>query len=333
MEAPLRFSVIIANYNYGRFVARAIDSALGLDWPEVEVIVIDDGSSDDSRSVISAYGARVRAVFQDNAGQVSANNAGFALASGDVVVFLDADDVLEPGLAREVAAVWHEGVSKVQVLMQKVDENEQPLPALLPHIRQPPRACDIRAWAHHTNEYPSPPGSGNAYARSFLARIFPLDASRDSSTDTTCIAMAPFLGEVVTIVQPLVRYRIHGANDSNMLANVSHFAREVERARKRLKATQDACEMGGMVPPGSAALRRANHLLQLRAASLRLQPDSHPMPEDSRLRILLDAARLPFQRSFEPLVRRIAIAGYSALLATLPMAAVRPMIRLRFSSR
>ncbi|MBT0668693.1 glycosyltransferase family 2 protein [Novosphingobium profundi] len=333
MSATFRLSIVIANYNYGRFLARAITSALDVDWPDLEVVIVDDGSTDHSRDIIDSFAGRVTAHFQENRGQVEANNAGFARSTGSLVIFLDADDVLQPEIAREIAKVWRKGVSKVQVLMEKVDENERPLNAILPHIRSVPSAEAIRKWAHRTGEYPSPPGSGNAYARSFLDRIFPLDTSRDSSTDTTCIAMAPFLGDVVTIAKPLVLYRIHGANDSNMLAKVDTFGREVERARKRLKASQDACEMEGFPPPDAGSLRRGNHLLQLRAASLRLQPATHPLADDSRLTVLNDAVRLPFQDSFEPLVRRIAIAGYSALVALLPMAAVRPMVRMRFSSR
>jgi glycosyltransferase involved in cell wall biosynthesis len=107
----LRFSIIIANYNYARFVHRAIESALALDWPNVEVIVIDDGSTDSSVGVIGGFESRIVFRSQANAGQRVANNLGFTLASGDVVVFLDADDVLKPAFAREVAAVWQPGIS------------------------------------------------------------------------------------------------------------------------------------------------------------------------------------------------------------------------------
>lgn len=333
MKAPLRFSVVIANYNYGRFVSRAIESALALEWPDVEVIVVDDGSTDNSRQVIEAYGDQIRSTFQENSGQVTANNVGFSVTTGDVVIFLDADDVLEPEIAGEIAAIWRDGVSKVQVQMQRIDEHERPLKSILPRLSKPPSAEEIRCWAKATNEYPTPPGSGNAYAWSFLNKIFPLDKSRDSSTDTTCIAMAPFLGDVATIVRPLVLYRMHGGNDSNVLASDLNFGREVGRASKRLVAAQEACEMAGVAPPSNEALRRGNHLLQLRAASLRLRPAEHPLVGDSRLAILVDAFLLPFRGGFEPLSRRLAIAGYSALIIGLPRAMARALIRFRFARR
>src|SRR5689334_397670 len=89
-------SVVIPNFNYARYVAQAIESALSLDWPHVEVIVVDDGSTDESREVIERYRERVTIIHQANGGQIAACNAGFARVRGDAVIFLDSDDVLHP---------------------------------------------------------------------------------------------------------------------------------------------------------------------------------------------------------------------------------------------
>ena len=94
--APLLASVIVNNYNYGKFLPQAIDSALEQTYPRVEVIVVDDGSTDDSREIISRYDSRIRSVLKSNGGQASALNAGFTASHGDVVLFLDADDFLYP---------------------------------------------------------------------------------------------------------------------------------------------------------------------------------------------------------------------------------------------
>ena len=87
-------SIIINNYNYGRFLADAIDSALSQTYPHVEVIVVDDGSTDSSRVIIGRYGDRITAVLKENGGQASAFNAGFRVSLGETIVFLDADDIL-----------------------------------------------------------------------------------------------------------------------------------------------------------------------------------------------------------------------------------------------
>lgn len=82
-----RLSINIPNYNYGRYVRSAIESALHVDWSDVEVIVVDDGSTDDSWDVISAFGDQVIAVRQSNSGPRVACNEGFARSTGDVVIF------------------------------------------------------------------------------------------------------------------------------------------------------------------------------------------------------------------------------------------------------
>ena len=91
-----RISVIIPNYNGARFLRQAIDSALDQQGVDVEVIVVDDGSTDGSRQVIESYGARIRPIFQNNQGACAARNAGLALARGEYLKFLDGDDYLFP---------------------------------------------------------------------------------------------------------------------------------------------------------------------------------------------------------------------------------------------
>ncbi|MBY5813902.1 glycosyltransferase family 2 protein, partial [Rhizobium leguminosarum] len=106
MERPT-FSVLINNYNYGRFVERAIDSALSQEASNVEIIVVDDGSSDQSRSVLDGYNKRVTVLFQENQGQAAAINAAVKLSSGDILCFLDADDWWAPGKLSATAAAFH----------------------------------------------------------------------------------------------------------------------------------------------------------------------------------------------------------------------------------
>lgn len=91
-----RVSIVIPAYNAGRWIARAIDSALAQDWPNVEVVVVNDGSSDNTEEVCRSYGDRIRYVRQENQGVSAARNTGILRATGDVIGFLDADDELLP---------------------------------------------------------------------------------------------------------------------------------------------------------------------------------------------------------------------------------------------
>jgi glycosyltransferase involved in cell wall biosynthesis len=90
---------LINNYNYARFVHEAVDSALAQTFPFDEIIVVDDGSTDESiQTLTRRFGdePRVRIISKQNGGQLSSFNEGFLRATGDILFFLDADDIYEP---------------------------------------------------------------------------------------------------------------------------------------------------------------------------------------------------------------------------------------------
>lgn len=97
-------SLIIPNFNYGCFLAEAIESGLKQTYPHIEIIVIDDGSNDNSRLVIKSFAGRIRSYAKDNGGLSSARNAGIAKAQGEWLLFLDADDTLFPNAIEELVA-------------------------------------------------------------------------------------------------------------------------------------------------------------------------------------------------------------------------------------
>jgi cytochrome P450/glycosyltransferase involved in cell wall biosynthesis len=99
---PIQCSVIITSYNYGKYVKRAIDSVLSQDFAGFELIVVDDGSEDDTAAIAETYGDRIRYAHQKHSGPFIAARNGFRLARGKRIVYVDADDRLRPGALRHL---------------------------------------------------------------------------------------------------------------------------------------------------------------------------------------------------------------------------------------
>src|SRR6187397_1072894 len=93
---PITISIITPCYNGSRYIRETLQSALAQTHPPLEVIVIDDGSTDDSAALAENAGPPVRVIRQTNQGESVARNRGIAEARGSHVLFLDADDMLEP---------------------------------------------------------------------------------------------------------------------------------------------------------------------------------------------------------------------------------------------
>ena len=109
-------SIIIPTFNHAAYLPAAVESALSQSRPPHEIIVVDDGSTDETNHVAARYADRIQYVYQQNQGLSTARNTGISRATGDAIVLLDADDLLEPAyisimttaldIAPEAAAVF-----------------------------------------------------------------------------------------------------------------------------------------------------------------------------------------------------------------------------------
>lgn len=216
----MRVSIVIDNYNYEAYVGQAIESALNQSHPDVEVVVVDDGSRDGSAEVIERYAqrhaGRVVVVRKPNGGQGSAYNIGFARSRGDVVIFLDADDWLYPEAAARIAAAWQPGVSKVQFRLDMVGPGGEPIGRQLP--RQMHAGEDAERLVCEFGTYGSPPGSGNAFSAGFLRQVLPMDEPTwRIAADSVPILLAPAHGRVLSLDVALGAYRVHRPKDDGSL--------------------------------------------------------------------------------------------------------------------
>ncbi|MDE1187846.1 MAG: glycosyltransferase [Pantoea sp.] len=213
-----KVSIIINNYNYGNFIEDAIISALNQNLSQTQLIVVDDGSSDNSRSIIDNYKDRVDFLYQENGGQASALNAGFLLADGDIIIFLDSDDRLHANCASEVVAAWRPGVSKINYNLEIIDglgNNEG-----IRYFKEDLPRGNLKEQTLFTGMVASPPMTANAFSRSFLERVMPIPETLwRSAADVYLFSLATLCGEIVAIDKNLGEYRVHNSNDSKPIKN------------------------------------------------------------------------------------------------------------------
>jgi glycosyltransferase involved in cell wall biosynthesis len=208
-------SILITNYNYCSYLNEAIDSALNQTYSNTEVIVIDDGSTDDSKKIITSYKDRIIPVFKENGGQASAINIGFAISQGDIICSLDADDIWLPIKVEEVvnAASSNPKAAIIYHKVQNIDKTGEPLG----HPWPPYKAIvgDISDKVVKTGSWwPWPPSTALSFTRTFLAKVMdiPEEGEFRFSAEPYLADLAPFFGEVAGIDQVLSLFRIHGAN-------------------------------------------------------------------------------------------------------------------------
>jgi glycosyltransferase involved in cell wall biosynthesis len=209
-------SVLITNFNYGRFVGEAIESVLAQGYERFEVIVCDDGSSDDSCEVVEGYVARdprVQLIAKGNGGQASAFNAAYAASSGSILCFLDADDVfLAEKLARVVRAFRDSAAGLLVHHMMIVDDVGHDLQRIPTFTRFEHGWIGDRV-IERGGRWRWMPTSGVALRREVAERIFPVpEEPFRIDADMFMLELAPLFAEVTTIDEVLGHYRLHGGN-------------------------------------------------------------------------------------------------------------------------
>ena len=211
MKAPF-FTVLIDTYNYGEYVEEAVSSALAQDFPaeEREILVVDDGSTDDTQERLRRFGEAIRYLRKPNGGQASAFNFGFERARGEVITLLDADDVWLPnklgrtyeeferqptaGMVYHRVHLWN-GTSDISddtyfiPISGRVLENRR---ALL--------------------QYPMAGTSCLAFRREALQKLLPVPESLRFQADAYLTALIIFVAPVAAVPEFLGKYRLHGAN-------------------------------------------------------------------------------------------------------------------------
>jgi glycosyltransferase involved in cell wall biosynthesis len=162
--SPPTIAVVISNYHYARFLPHALDSVLAQKPPFDEVIVVDDGSTDDSLDVLTQYLGRITLISISNCGQLGACRAGIMAATSEYVYTLDADDYAAPGLVAKIKLVLtDQRPVKVQFQLHGVSEDRTLLGSAFPIF--PPGYDGVRLlyisaniWKRVQSRSPCAPG-------------------------------------------------------------------------------------------------------------------------------------------------------------------------------
>jgi hypothetical protein len=331
--------VIINNCNYGRFLGDAIDSALAQTYPRVRVIAVDDGSTDDSRSVLAGYEERILTILKENGGQASALNAGFSRSTGDVVIFLDADDMLAPDAAAIAARAFHAhpGLVKAQYRMEVVDGAGRRTGLVKParHLPLPQGDCR-RIELTSPFDLPWSPNGASAFSGAALRRILPIPEEEFARcADWYVVHLTALLGLVASVDLVGAFYRVHGGN-LHEPQGTDLDLRNVRQAVLYAAATTAALERLASLLELELPFERILSVADLsnRLVSLKLEPQLHPIATDRTFRLALDGMRAGTRRSdvSRPL-KLIYACWFLAMTVAPPPLARRLALLLLFPQR
>ncbi len=225
-------SVIIPNYNYAHYLREAIDSVLAQTYGEIEIIVVDDGSKDDSRAILESYGEQIQAIFQSNQGVAAARNKGAAASDGEYIAFLDADDSWLPTKVEKQVAKFAEN-SNFGLVHVGVDEVD-PEGHSLVHRLEGAEGAVSATLLMLGREGVLGGGSGAMIRRTVFEEIGGFDERLSTSADWDLFYRVSERYAVGFVPELLIKYRVHG---SNMHTNVAVFEHDMSLAFEKAFAS------------------------------------------------------------------------------------------------
>ena len=331
-------SICINNYNYARFLGAAIESCLAQTYERIETIVVDDGSTDDSREVLASFGDRIRVLLQGNKGQSAAVNAGVREATGDIVVLLDADDVLlADTVSRAVDAFSRDDkLVRLQWQLELMTEGGVPSGRVIPSDGWSLPTGDLRRHALRYRTYVWNPTSASAYRMRVLLEVLPVPEStyaRSTGPDLYLSETVVLLGSVGVLDGVGGYYRIHGVNASTV-------QRDDEVAWLRVKVDEIlsghehvrtlAGRTGRTDCPQDARQARDWAFAAYRLALLRLDATRYPLRGDSVLSVARHGVVSSLTHPHLTARQRLKRASWFVLVAIAPVARVPELNRRMF---
>ena len=324
-----KVSIIISNYNNAEFLETAIDSALSQTYKNLEIIVVDDGSTDSSPALLEKYKDKVNVIVKEHGGETTSRNLGFQQSTGGTIAFLDADDFYRPDAVERVVEKWRSSYAKLQFPMRVVTQQGAATGLLMPRCRVDEGKVDHLLL--RTGRYITSPGSGNFYSRWLLERIMPVPVAEwPQSVDSYASTYAGFYGEIGAIQEPLGFYRVHDSNMTRSVADAAIDLSQIERLMGRglrLRALIQRIAQDLQLCPNPGIVTRHWLYLKLELTQLRLTKGA------PAAKLLAKAWQMIVSTLTSPeltLIRRAQLIGWTFGTVALPKRVAMPVIRTAF---
>lgn len=281
----LKVSVIVTNYNYGHYLEACLESLRAQNCAPDEIIVVNDGSTDGSAKVLSGLDDVV-VIDQPNGGQAAAFNTGFLASSGEIVIFVDADDKLHHHAVEVIRRLWTDNISALSFCLNVIDRRGRGIGQYAMDLPD----GDLLPRLLNQLTIPFMPTSGNAFRRAAIEWAFPLPTARwRISADALLIRAAVLSAPIRQIRQVLGAYRVHGQNNyfragSTGMWKTNRGLRDIAQAGLDLIEIADR---GGreLTRAERAKLLMASVRCQLKAEILKFDPKALGLFQRSVLRL------------------------------------------------
>ncbi len=253
-----RVTALIDTYNHERFIADAITSVLAQDFPatDLEIIVVDDGSTDRTHEIIEKFGSRVRLISKSNGGQASAFNAGIPEARGEIIAFLDGDDAWAPTKIARVAAHFdaHPEVGVIGHGIEQFDLLSSRRYLTLPRDQRQisfAAANDATFFRHAMCFF----GTSRLAIRTGLAsQALPIPESIRIEADEFLAIACTALSRAALLRDPLTIYRLHDSNHYQLRQLDTRKLRTIQTSLESLSSELRSRLAAAGVPPLSIEL-------------------------------------------------------------------------------
>lgn len=202
------------NYNYAKYLPQAIDSVLVQTYKNFELIVVDDGSTDNSLKIIEEYSAkdtRIKPIFKPNGGQASAFNEGFKASRGEIICFLDSDDCFVPDKLETIAKLHGDGYAYIYSDNQSINESNESIKDSIKRYRYDGQNLFL---VYYMSKYPGNVTSTISLTRELAMRIFPIPHEQKwrIQADDPIVFQASMMGRAKFLDKKIALYRIHQNN-------------------------------------------------------------------------------------------------------------------------